>query len=208
MFRKNVEIEFESNKNYVLQPMNFNWRNIKAAYKLVRDWSIMRYFCAIPCIEGNRMHSKALNFLIAIMVIKELTHEPYNYVIIYKPTDDVAACIVLRPRKMQSGLEGQDLSTLSISIATFSEYRRRGLIHEGQKMAIQIAFKNQEVKKIEALTLPENKISQGLIKRYGFDYEGVTSTPNTWFREKDRNDIICWGLSREKAEMLGLVLLL
>ena len=53
---------------------------------------------------------------------------------------------------------------------------KNGYMFEVLKALIFFAFKNFEVSRIEAATLPENKASRKLLEKTGFKYEGVAQS--------------------------------
>lgn len=56
------------------------------------------------------------------------------------------------------------------------QFTKKGYMFEVLKALIFYAFKNFELSRIEAATLPENKTSRALLEKSGFKYEGVAQS--------------------------------
>jgi RimJ/RimL family protein N-acetyltransferase len=199
IMRKQIETEFEVNKNFVLQRIGFDKRivrNIKATNQMIHDDSIMTYFCAIPRTEGKGFAANVLNYLFAAVTIATLAREPHNYVVVEKASGKIAACVALRP-------EGN--AGWALSAAAFEPYRKRGLIFAAAQKVLSVARVDHRVQEITALSLPENEPATRSLLRAGFEKVGTTSSPKTWYRQKGREDVAVWTLPRDKAlASLGL----
>ena len=53
------------------------------------------------------------------------------------------------------------------------DYRHKGYATEGVRCACKVAFEEYDLHRIEAYTMPTNNSSKNLLKRIGFQYEGV-----------------------------------
>ena len=73
---------------------------------------------------------------------------------------------------VREGLNGVDLG-----FALLSEYEGQGYAYEAASRIKDAAFNEFHLQELFAITLPENKVSQKLLKKLGFQSVGTTTLP-------------------------------
>lgn len=75
------------------------------------------------------------------------------------------------------------------------KFRGRGIMPEAIGLALKFCFKELKLQRVQAPTLPENVISQKLLKSCGFKYEG---RHRNYYRHRQRiKDAYMYAITRE-----------
>jgi len=99
-----------------------------------------------------------------------------NAVVILKSNDEKIGTVGLYDRE---GIDGVD-----IGFAFFEEYEGEGYAYESAKKIMDVGINEFGIKKVSAITLPENFSSIKLIEKLGLKFKEVVRIPND---EEDLN---------------------
>ncbi|GAA0715132.1 GNAT family N-acetyltransferase [Aquimarina litoralis] len=93
-----------------------------------------------------------------------------NYTVIRKSDNIKLGCCGLYDRE---GIDGFD-----IGFAFLPAYEKMGYAYESASKLKQVAITQFKIKKISAITIPENKSSQKLLEKLDFDFIKIITIPN------------------------------
>ncbi|MBO6201547.1 MAG: GNAT family N-acetyltransferase [Chryseobacterium sp.] len=93
-----------------------------------------------------------------------------NAVVILKSNDEKIGTVGLYDRE---GIDGVD-----IGFAFFEEYEGKGYAYESAKKIMDVGINEFGIKKVSAITLPENHSSIKLIEKLGLKFKEVVRIPN------------------------------
>lgn len=93
-----------------------------------------------------------------------------NAVVILKSNNEKIGTVGLYDRE---GIDGVD-----IGFAFLEEYEGKGYAYEGAKKIMDIGINEFDIKKVSAITLPENFSSIKLIEKLGLKFKEVVRIPN------------------------------
>ena len=92
-------------------------------------------------------------------------------------------------------ITGAPLASATLGYWIGSGYARRGYMREALELLLAFAFERMELRRIEALVLPENAPSRALLERLGFEFEGIARRyALTGGRRRDHER---WALTRD-----------
>jgi len=93
-----------------------------------------------------------------------------NYTVIRKSDAIKIGCCGIYDRE---GIEGVDLG-----FAFLPQYEKKGYAYESSNKIKQVAIDLFEIKKMSAITLPQNTSSQKLLEKLGFSFIKIINIPN------------------------------
>lgn len=93
-----------------------------------------------------------------------------NSIVILKSNDEKIGTVGLYDRE---GIDGVD-----IGFAFFEEYEGKGYAYESAKKIMDVGINEFGIKKVSAITLPENFSSIKLIEKLGLKFKEVVRIPN------------------------------
>ncbi|MCR1900142.1 GNAT family N-acetyltransferase [Irregularibacter muris] len=156
---KNLRLE---TKNLIVRP--YTKEDAKNLYDTLNDENILKYIPEEPI--SMEQAQNAIDWLISNYDIDLDSDYKYSFAIEAKETNDYVGWCGF-------GYLDYDKSQKEIYFTLKSKYWGQGLATEASKTLIDYIFNELELKKLVAVVKPENRASQKVIEKLGFEYEGV-----------------------------------